>query len=638
MNPSNQVIEVVDETALSAFRRERLSPSAILSMLRDSVQVFVRIAVGVGKSAAVDAFIAEKATFEFFDLVVYVAPSWNIINERKIVAGSTTAPVPWMTINPRPRARCGVLDREWSSLEQRGCSAYAKVQLCRTCHHYSACDWHDQLSRVADVRLVFATEQQFLNNRRFLETLIRATQSQRPLVIIDEARIVGAPMEITISEESLRMFDATLAALPKKTLTPKLRTGAQDVVRGLLRSSFDGIESFECTSVWAINFEASAIQEVGIRLFGISFEYIGFELDLFARSRRSERWKGTDGSVRFMARPSVNRHLLVLSAHLQDEHIARRLGLDQIESPFKNIRFRHSGTRIINLRNRIGAAQYFEKNAKQILETFAVLIGRNIASGRSTLLVSRKNRKEFCAEKLRAVLSAWGLEVRFVTDGYEVLPTTPDPRMIPIIHYGILGTNNFTSYESAFCLNSFYISETDLERYINEAEPERFKLGFKITSGTRMLRQVELEHPLPASADIVAIAAQYHRHLEVDPVIQAVGRVRYATLPREIVLFQMNDFHGDIDEYGDVTSIVALRDALDLPSPKEITQSIEAAKLRISRGNGLTADEAAKALGMSRRTYFRRLKTCGSAKTPNIIFLKGFWHSSGRNCLEEPAR
>ena len=95
--------------------------------------------------------------------------------------------------------------------------------------------------------------------------------------------------------------------------------------------------------------------------------------------------------------------------------------------------------------------------------------------GRSTVTISRKKSKRLCADYLTARLAGWGIEVTFLIDEDPILPAAPDSRVIPMIHYGILGTNSYANYETVYCLNSFYIREDVLNRHLQEFEAEASK-------------------------------------------------------------------------------------------------------------------------------------------------------------------
>jgi hypothetical protein len=186
---------------------------------------------------------------------------------------------------------------------------------------------------------------------------------------------------------------------------------------------------------------------------------------------------------------------------------------------------------VFNLRSRLGCDSYFGGNKKQVLDTFAVLIRRNVFSRKTTLLVSRLKSKQVCAAYLTARLADWGITVKFVLSR-EDLPTVPEPSVIPIIHYGVVGVNDFSAYECAYCLNGYYVASNTLNRALAEFEPEAFGTDVRIVSGDALVRRAELvDHAMP-DADRSLLANAYLQRLEVDPVVQAVGRVQCSQVPR----------------------------------------------------------------------------------------------------------
>ncbi len=62
--------KLVNELDLEGFRRDSLSPEALLGAIEQHVHVLFRVAVGVGKSHAIDRLLAHKPLFERFGLVI----------------------------------------------------------------------------------------------------------------------------------------------------------------------------------------------------------------------------------------------------------------------------------------------------------------------------------------------------------------------------------------------------------------------------------------------------------------------------------------------------------------------------------------------------------------------------------------
>lgn len=612
---------IVDENGLAAFRREQLSPQALLALIERHVWVLIKLGVGVGKSVAVDALLAFPALFRRFDLVIYVAPMWNIIHERAVITGAAPTPVPHLVIKPRPRALCGPLARRWSALESRGCSALAKEVLCETC---TACDeegrpchWPRQLQDIEGIGLVFATEAQLLQNRSLLPLLRARTGASNVLLIMDEGKLLDAHFEVEIQRSQLSIFREVLLRITEGGASLTRVTAPWLAWAELLLDDPAGALARAAPRLGAsFLVRAADVQRIGTERFGDQFRYLGYELMQLRWSRREERSVDHRGDIRFTARPYVKAHMLVLSAHLDGDYVAHRLGEERIASPLGDVVVRHTGTRIVNLQSRIGADRYFQSNRKQILDTIAVLIRRNIEAGRTTLLISRKKSKATAAELLSERLARWGLSVRFVTDGTPP-PTPADPRIIPFLHYGVLGVNDYTEYESAYCVNGYYLSSRVLAKRVQEFDPRANFVDLRICAGASRERRVEIAEPGAADLGRSTLGRLYLGRLERDPVVQAAGRVRFLTRPREVVFFQMADLTPEVGPCVNVASLDALRRELGIPSAKEIDHAREATGLRARMDRGMSVEDAAAEVGISRATAFRRLSA--SLNSPKRI-------------------
>lgn len=618
--------KILTENELEAFRAEHLHPDSVLRMIEKTVQLLLRLPVGVGKThAAVDLLLSPKL-YQRFDLVLYAAPAWNILKE--VTSSLEDAGLRrWKVLEPRPMERCGGLDAEWQGYEKRGCSTLAKKRVCESlCPHYSECPWPNQLKRLKRIRLFLLTEQRIGLIRSIVDLLRKRASRKRVLVILDEARLLDIDLEVSLSREEIEVFrEAVRDCRSGKPVWRAVQKAWIEGMNALLtcETSQDLRDSRLPFPRTLHNF-AYRVQDYGWERYRQAFRYSGWDLSLLGRSLREERWVDGD-EFRFIGRPLLDCHLLLLSAHLTSDYVGHRLGVGTVTSPFEDVRFLHSGTRVVNLRNGSGAARHFERNRKQILDTFAVLIARNRNEGQTTVLVSRKKFKDVCAKYLRHRLAGWGFEVEFVTDGYEKLPAPPNPSVIPIIHYGILGVNDFTSYEVCYCLNSYYVNGGKLNSSVQEFEPRHFRIQLEIVRGPDRIRRVRIADPELPDEDRIWLAEVYLRKLEVDPVIQAVGRCRYTVRPREVVFFQMNDMEGEVGELEEVRSLADLRRSLQVPAARQIDDFLEGREARAWMDAGGTAEDGAKRMEMSRRTFFRRLQSFESAKSP----LKDFLRESG---------
>ena len=210
-----QPIELITERELAEFRLERLSPSHLLELVEQFVRVLVRVAVGVGKSSAVDGLLGLADLYDRFDLVIYSAPLRGVINERKIVSGESKPPVPYRVFRPRPVEHCGPYSDEWADLEQRGLSALAKSRLCGQCQANrpegkAKCFWPGQFSSLKGVRLVFVTEQYLLQIRSLVLLLKMLADARRVIVVLDEASLLDSRYEVEIKRHDLKRLASAI--------------------------------------------------------------------------------------------------------------------------------------------------------------------------------------------------------------------------------------------------------------------------------------------------------------------------------------------------------------------------------------------------------------------------------------------
>lgn len=607
--------QVIDEHGLDQFRAEQLAPANLLRLIELYVWVLFRLPVGVGKTHAAQLLLKFRELYERFDLVIYSAPAWAIV---RAVLAAIDPNSSWPTrrvLEARPRERCGELDEEWSDLESRGCSVLAKVQLCqRRCPVSNDCKWPNQLRDLGGISLVVTTDQRIELVPNILWIIRERSGCHRPLLLLDEAGLLDTEVTVCISYKDLiQTIGAIRHAKCRKLGWPSLRERWLGEVGRLLDASQATLQGTKWEFSEDLHSFGFQVQAAGNARDGQAFRYVGYDLSLLATSRPEERWRDTDG-IRFIGRPYFRCHVALLSASLTPEYVGHRLGAGPVASPFDRYEFLHSETRIFNVRNTGGAARYSKTHHERNLDTFAVLIVRNVCQGRSTVLVSKKDRKRSVATYLTRRLAAWGLNVSFVTEDYGSLPKRPSLIVIPILHYGIRGVNDFTEYESAFCVNSYYTRADVLNARVQEFEARHFRVELEIVHGPDRVRRAQLVDPKVSDEDRSWLAGIYLRKLEVDPVIQAAGRVRFMTKRREVVFYQTNDLGREIGACRDVSSLRALREALGVPSARDIDQAMDGRKARALMDGGLTADQAAAKMGLSRPTLFRRLEAAESLK------------------------
>jgi hypothetical protein len=225
-------------------------------------------------------------------------------------------------------------------------------------------------------------------------------------------------------------------------------------------------------------------------------------------------------------------------------------------------------------------------------------------------LIVRKRFQQLSAAYLARRLASWGQAVTIVpSDGRG--PEPPEPATLPLIHYGLHGVNAFEHYDAAYCLCGFYIDENVLRDAIADVEADalRFPVSIRLT-GRPPRRRAGTFDDRYRDSDADAVARAYYQQLETNTVLQAVGRVRYATRPREVITFQCSEMPG-LRLDGEFHSLRELRAAFGLSTGSEYDRQQQAAEARRLRAGGLTTQQIAARLGVSERTVRYRLSREG---------------------------
>lgn len=596
----------IDEAGLGKLRDQLGSITETFQIIRDG-PVSLRIPQGVGKSTKVDNILANQLTFDVFDLVVVVAPTNSILNER--LEKSDSFPYKYLHLKPRPQKRCGVLNQKWLEHERLGRASFAKRALCKMCSRKKGCSWLKTLKKKLNgVRIVLCTEQHLINDTSFLLRLQCAATAKEVLVILDEAKFSKSSFESFLAQEEIEKTGKTLELLLKNGEIPAEAQGWINELIALKTCTTTELSSRKIKIPESFNNHAVKIQSEGQKLFGPSFPYVGYQLVNLASSRASTRRKDLNGNVKFTSRPFFSCKLLILSAHLPAPYLKRQLGIDKIQSPFEKVRVSHSRSNIYNLRSLLGASNHFHKNRNQILDFFAKLICRNILQNRTTILVSKKDLKHSCITYLKKRLLQWGFAVNFICT-IEKLENlgAPNPSTIPVIHYGILGVNSLKDYQSCYCLNSFYIPPNLLSNVLQSSEPERYRVPIKVFRDVSGYRRVFVDTEFRHS-DVKSLADDYLQVLEVDPVLQAAGRCRFFTEPREVIFFQTNDLRPEFGELTEFLSIQSASKHFQLPSTQMLSDLTISVPLQQIMGSGISLRKAAATIGVDKTTASRVLK------------------------------
>ena len=147
--------------ALAQFRATWTGPRLLELLQTHQGRLYINWAVGVGKSRSLDAVVPAALASGRYDLVVVLAPTQQVLQERRWVH-QPPASVRVVHLRARPRQRCGPeLDAAWRLYEQGELGALGRVELCGRCPARRGCAWPEQYGQaLAGVQVIFATQVQ----------------------------------------------------------------------------------------------------------------------------------------------------------------------------------------------------------------------------------------------------------------------------------------------------------------------------------------------------------------------------------------------------------------------------------------------------------------------------------------------
>jgi hypothetical protein len=597
--------------ALAAFRQS-LSGSHALDLLQQAKGcLLVGLPVGVGKSEWLIRTILEAHTsLSPYELVIVLVPQWDILRE---LIQRLPPHLPRTILYPRPRRRCGALDAPWKDYESAGCGILGKEILCRQCPKRAGCTWPTQYGKyLAGAQLILATQQHLQLNPWFIADLCCRIGAKRSLVLLDESSFVAQNVERALSVMDLQRFLAVQQAAvneleglsgPTKWLhrTQLLTQATTDDLRN------DPWQFPAVNHKWALQ-----IQQQGWHLYGKDFRFLGHELYHFKHGDAASRERLTNGDIRFACPPYLGPECIIFSGAGSKELIRYRLDPSHrrppLVSPFEHLRFQHPETRWYNLNLLDGAAKFFPKNADRILAFFAVKIVRNMKAGKRTLLVARKKFIPLCRTRLRQLLSQLDTVPFTIVTGNWRAHDFSDPHVLPLINYGIAGINRFEHSDAVYCLTSYYISPATLSRSVFEIEPttDHVPITIKYVGHPRQRRA--LVHLPDRRPSILRCLAQgMLEHKEADVVVQAAGRVRPFTRPREVVTFHAGNLPG-VQYTRQFQSLAEAAHFFGVVTPAKTQRVERIEQARQFRAQGRSIRQIADQIGVSPSTVKRYLQ------------------------------
>lgn len=414
------------------------------------------------------------------------------------------------------------------------------------------------------------------------------------------------PFQHRIDREQLRVFTEVLDKMNPKNFR-KSHARWQYLCGLLLESQTSDLRSHDWRFPKVVHDWSLAVQTRGYGMHGDAFFFLAFDLLHFSRSALESRERASNGDILFAAVPSVSMDFIIYSGTAHHQFSEYRLG-KEFASPFEEYTFIHPETTWFNIASRLGARRYFPKNSAQILDFFAGLVARRLREGKRPLLIAKKCFGAFCARRMEERLQGMGLDAHVVINGWQA-ELLRNAEVVPLIHYGMIGTNLFQEFDCAYCLTGFYVTEEAINGILQDLLGSDMHIPLSISiEGRPCRRRAGVLNREDRIYDLHTLAQLALDHQEMDSVLQAVGRVRPYTKPREVITFQCAG-HPDFEYTKEFTSIGEARDYFGIPGRRAAQREELCAQVQEARTKGLKQFEAAEQLVVGLRTIQRYWKS-----------------------------
>ncbi len=587
---------------LADFRKEN-DAGVILQHCHNHQHVVIRWQVGVGKSYNMDLVIETAIRQDKYDLVLVMAPTRKIIDERKFIQ-KPPKDIEVINIRPRPVNLCGEeRNKAWQAYEARNLGHLGKRHCCELCPKRAECFWPSQYGKdLQNKQVAFATQAHLEHNPYFITHVKQQAKAERVLVIFDEANVSLANYSRTLSPTSIqRLIEAT----NQSDISQKRKATLGHYLNCLLSAPSEDLQD---TSAWHFPRidanEMTQILTVGDAIFGESFHNIIYDLQAFGYSMAESREKLPNGDIHFPAPPfTSDSDVLLYSGTTHLSILKMRLGID-FYSPYETYEFKGESSTWLNIASAIGASSNFIKNAPQILDVFTQLTTKRIQEGKRVLLVSKKAHVDYCVKTMNQLLVEQGINNVRIIHG-EHYTESPNVTLVPVIHYGVIGINQYEGFDCCYCLNSYYVKQDTLSNSVQDLRSNSERIDVAITYSKKPRRRYGIVADEQFRfTDVAEVANPMLQTLEMGTVVQAVGRVRPFTQNREIITFQSNDALATTYDK-EFSNLAELRKHFGLVTKRKRSSNTTADNVIALSAKDLKQTEIAKLLGISVRTVRR---------------------------------
>jgi hypothetical protein len=587
------------EGGLADFRRALTGPRGLELLRESNGRLLIQLMVGGGKSRWMDE-ITEEATAHGGVVIVF-CPTRRLINERRFII-SPPPGIRVVNLRPRPSRSCGPeRDAAWRRYEARDLAALGRAEICDRCPLRRRCYWPDQYGKALEgARVIYATQAQLTRAPGIIDTLRHRAGAETSLALIDEADVIARQARSVVTRRVLRRFKEALEATDfDDEQLERVNRRWLSLVATLLDASTTDLQYGhwlfpQVRADWAVR-----VQRTGVEQLGEDFQFPAFTLNHLARSEIETRRRGDHGEIEYANRLIVGQ-AIIFSGTTDSDFARYRLGVD-LACPFADYRFSHEGSRFYNLASSIGTRSHFVRNAPQILDFFAALTARRASEGKRVLLVAKKRFVTLCARGMDERFARLGVQLRVQAEDWTP-ESLSDPHVVPLITYGMIGSNLFENFDSVYCLTGYYVNEAVINECLQDLVRRDLQVSITIeTVGVPKRRRARVADPDHGDYDVARLVQPALEFREANVVVQAVGRVRPFTRPREVFTFQMGDLPG-IEYDAEFNSLAEGRRYFEIPNELERGSTDRANRIAALRRQGYTQAETAQLLGLSERT------------------------------------
>jgi hypothetical protein len=407
--------------------------------------------------------------------------------------------------------------------------------------HQDSCAWLKQYgSNLAGTQVLYATQKHYENNPQFIDLLITWSGAAKTLVVIDEAGFLMNLPRVTIKRSDLERFSAVLRNLAHARHNKLLKKWSDFVYVLLMTTTKD----LQTPGAWVLyELESSLvnlIQAAGVQAYPDDFCYLGNVLMQLCKSYPYSRECLPNGDISFAQMLNIPADFIVYSGTTELELLQYRLDQECFDL-YKDLQFRHKHTCWYNVATTLAADRHFKRNSPQILDFYAELITKRIRQGQRVLLVAKKRFKTLCEEQLNNRFHANNSGILAKVDFNDC--DLANHYVVPIIHFGVIGINLFEDFDCCFCLTSYFVDEKVVNQTIQSIYSSNMQIPLEITMNQEGVRRRIMQPTFAKDRffNVSTLAQHALNYNEMGVVIQAVGRVRPFTKPREIITLQCSE-------------------------------------------------------------------------------------------------